>query len=364
MIEFLNLREINKKISAELRSAFERVLSSGRFILGEEVEAFENEFASYCEVTNCVGVANGLDALKTILLAYGIGPEDEVIVPATTFIGTWLSVSQVGAKLVPVEVDSRTYNINPLLIESKVTDSTKAIIVVHLYGQPADIDPINAIAKKYNLKVIEDAAQAHGADYKGRRVGSLGDAAAFSFYPAKNLGALGDAGAVTTNDSKLANKIRIIRNYGSSEKYNNELIGLNSRLDELQAAFLREKLKMLDESNMGRRDIAKFYLSLMESTKDVELPFVPDWADPVWHLFVIKHESRQKLQNKLKKNGIDSMVHYPIPPHLQTAYKGLGYKEGAFPITEFIHNSVLSLPIGPDMKNHDVMRVVKIIERF
>jgi len=346
--DFLDLKTPHIELRPQLEGAFDQVLNSGWFILGKEAEAFEHEFAAYCEAEHCVGVGNGLDALHLILRAYDIGPGDEVIVPANTYIATWLAVSYAGATPVPVEPDERTYNIDPSLIEATITPQTKAIIPVHLYGQPADMDPINAIAASHGLKVIEDAAQSHGARYKGRRVGSLGDAAGFSFYPGKNLGALGDGGAVVTNNSELAEKVRILRNYGSQMKYHNEVKGFNSRLDELQAAFLRVKLRHLDEWNARRQQAANVYISQLTDA-DLTLPFVPDWAEPVWHLFVVRHPQRDALQKRLQQAGIGTMIHYPIPPQLQPAYAELGFSEGAFPLTEAIHREVLSLPMGPHL---------------
>lgn len=359
-IPFLDLKAPHTELHAELREAFERVIDSGWYILGNEVKQFEQEFAEYCEAKYCVGVGNGLEALHLILRACGIGEGDEVIVPSNTYIATWLAASYAGATPIPVEPDERAYNINPTLIEAAISPRTKAIIAVHLYGQPADMDAINAIAKKHNLKVIEDAAQAHGARYKGKRVGSLGDAAGFSFYPGKNLGAIGDGGAVTTNDAELANKVRILCNYGSSVKYQNEVKGFNSRLDELQAAFLRAKLNKLDEWNARRKRIAAEYLQQIDGTK-ICLPFVPEWAHPVWHLFVIRSQQRAALQAHLTAQGIGTMIHYPIPPHLQPAYSELGIKQGSLPIAETMHREVLSLPIGPHMTNDQVVRTIKSI---
>lgn len=360
-IPFLDLKVPHEELRAELRAAFERVLDSGWYILGNEVKEFEREFAGYCEATHCVGVGNGLDALHLILRAYGICKGDEVIVPANTYIATWLAVNYAGATPVPVEPDERTYNIDPALIEAAITPRTKAIIAVHLYGQPADMDAINAIAKKHNLKVIEDAAQAHGALYKGRRVGTLGDAAGFSFYPGKNLGAIGDGGAVTTNDPELADRVRMLGNYGSHVKYQNEVKGFNSRLDELQAAFLREKLKKLDEWNGRRKTIAADYLTALSGIS-VVLPYVPELADPVWHLFVIRIQRRDLLQQKLSEAGIGTMIHYPIPPHLQGAYAELGFSSGAFPISERIHREVLSLPIGPHLDKLQLQSVIVTVK--
>jgi dTDP-4-amino-4,6-dideoxygalactose transaminase len=356
-IAFLDLKAPHVELREELREAFERVLDAGWYIQGNELKQFEKEFADYCEVEHCIGVGNGLDALHLILRAYGIGKGDEVIVPSNTYIATWLAVSYADATPIPVEPDVRTYNLDPAKIEAAITPCTKAIMVVHLYGQPADMDAINAIAKKYNLKIIEDAAQAHGARYKGKRVGTLGDAAGFSFYPGKNLGAIGDGGAVTTNDAELAKKIRVLGNYGSQVKYHNEVKGYNSRLDELQAAFLRAKLQTLDAWNDRRKVIAAEYLSQFEGVNLV-LPYVPEWADPVWHLFVVRTQTREALQANLLQQGVNTMIHYPIPPHLQPAYAELNYKQGNFPIAELIHREVLSLPIGPHMTLEQINRVI------
>lgn len=361
-IPFLDLQAAYRELAPELDEAYRRVMHSGCYIHGSEVDAFEQEFAAYCGVRHCIGVGNGLDALHLILRAMEIGPGDEVIVPTNTFIATWLAVSYSGARPVPVEPDERTYNIDPALIEAAVTPRTKAIIPVHLYGQPADMDPINTIAKKYGLKVIEDAAQAHGAHYKGKRVGGLGDAAGFSFYPGKNLGAFGDGGAVTTNDSELADKIRVLRNYGSRIKYNNEVKGFNSRLDELQAALLRVKLKKLYEWNAIRKNIATEYLIKLEVNSNLIVPFIPFWADPVWHLFVVRTTKRHKLQDYLKTNAVQTLVHYPIPPHKQQAYKE--YNELTFPISEIIHEEVLSLPISGTQSLKDTNTIVMLLNQY
>jgi len=362
MIPFLDLKSPYLELREELDSAYRRVMESGWYILGSEVSAFEQEFAAYCQTDHCIGVANGLDALHLIVRGYDIGLGDEVIVPSNTYIATWLAVSQAGATPVPVEPDPHTYNIDPALIEAAITQRTKAIMVVHLYGQPADMDPINALAKKYGLQVIEDCAQAHGARYKGRRVGSLGDAAGFSFYPGKNLGAIGDGGAVTTNDSVLAERLRGLRNYGSKVKYHNEERGYNSRLDELQAALLRVKLAKLDEWNQRRRVIAAEYLKGLAGVMSLQLPQVPEWAEPVWHLFVVQHAERDALQQRLQQAGIGTMIHYPIAPHLQPAYKDLGYCEGAFPIAEQMARQVLSLPMGPHLSSAECLRVVELMD--
>lgn len=360
IVPFLDLKAPHIELRSEMEAAFARTLNSGWYILGNEVKQFEQEFAAYCEAEYCIGVGNGLDALHLILRAYGIGADDEVIVPSNTYIATWLAASYAGATPVPVEPDERTYNLDPARIEAAITPQTRAIIAVHLYGQPADMDAINIVAKKHNLKVIEDAAQAHGARYKGRRVGSLGDAAGFSFYPGKNLGALGDGGAVTTNDPELAAKVRLLCNYGSEVKYHNEVKGFNSRLDELQAAFLREKLKKLDEWNARRKDISAKYLSGIAGTPLI-LPYVPDWADPVWHLFVVRSPRRDVLQKKLADAGIATMIHYPIPPHQQQAYIELAIPKGSLPIAEAIHREVLSLPMGPHLLLEQQLHVINAL---
>lgn len=361
MIPFLDLKTINLVDAAELHGALQRVLDSGWFILGREVEAFEAEFAAYCGTNHAVGVANGLDAISLILRAYGIGEGDEVIVPSNTYIATWLAASHCGAKPVPVEPVEATYNLDPRRVEAALTPNTKAIVVVHLYGQAADMDPILDIASRHGLKVIEDGAQAHGALYKGRRVGSLGNAAAFSFYPGKNLGALGDAGGITTNDAELTAKLKMMRNYGSKVKYHNEVIGYNSRLDELQAAFLRVKLPKLDDGNYRRAEIARFYDRELAKIDGLTLPYVPEWASPVWHLYVVRHPRRDQLAQRLAQLGIGTVIHYPIPPHMQPCYEELELEEGVFPISEAIHREVLSIPMGPTMTMEDAAAVVEAL---
>jgi dTDP-4-amino-4,6-dideoxygalactose transaminase len=356
-IPFLDLNAPHQELRRELEQTFSDVLDSGWFVQGGQLDTFEAEYASYCDVKHCIGVGNGLDALHLILRAYNIGEGDEVIVPSNTYIATWLAASYAGAIPVPVEPDERTYNINPALIEKAITPKTKAIIAVHLYGQPADMDAINAIAGKYNLKVIEDAAQSQGARYKSKRAGGLGDAAGHSFYPGKNLGALGDGGAITTDDDELADKLRVLRNYGSRIKYFNEVKGFNSRLDEMQAAFLRVKLRKLDDWNERRKKIAAYYFDGLRNL-DLVMPFVPVWADPVWHLFVVRNREREYLQSHLSAAGIATVIHYPIPPHLQSAYYELGYKEGAFPISEMMSEQVLSLPIGPHLEINQAQQVI------
>jgi dTDP-4-amino-4,6-dideoxygalactose transaminase len=362
-VPFADLKSSHLELRVELEGAFRRVLESGWYILGREVEAFEREFAAYCGVRNCVGVGNGLDALHLILRAYGVGAGDEVIVPSNTYIATWLAVSYSGATPVPVEPVEATYNINPERIEAAITSRTKAIMPVHLYGQPADMDAINGIAARYGVKVVEDAAQAHGARYKGLRTGGLGDAAGFSFYPGKNLGALGDGGAVTTNDDQLAERVRQLRNYGSRVKYHNERKGFNSRLDELQAALLSVKLGRLDQWNNARGAIARTYLQALEG-RGLILPFAPEGIDPVWHLFVVRSGQRDSLQEHLKRAGVDTMIHYPVPPHLQPAYSELGYRPGDFPISERIHKEALSLPMFHNMSEDQLARVIAVTSAF
>jgi len=360
-IPFLDLKAAYLELREEFDAAYQRVMESGWYILGKEVEAFEQEFARYCEAKYCIGVGNGLEALHLILRAMNIASGDEVILPANTYIATWLAVSYAGATPIPVEPNERTYNIDPKLIESAITPRTKAIIPVHLYGQPADMDSICQIAKRHGLKVIEDAAQAHGALYKGRKVGNLGDAAGFSFYPGKNLGAFGDGGAIVTNDAEIADKVRVLRNYGSHIKYHNEVKGFNSRLDELQAAFLRVKLKRLDEWNEKRREIAKVYIQGLQETSGIMLPFVPEWAEAVWHLFVVRHPRRDELGNRLDEAGIGTLIHYPIPPHLCGAYADYECRKGDFLITEKIAETILSLPLYPIMNENQQQHVVENI---
>ncbi|MFJ5718284.1 DegT/DnrJ/EryC1/StrS family aminotransferase [Neobacillus sp. NPDC093127] len=363
MIPFLNVKEINNQYHNEIAEAVERVVSSGQYILGQEVRAFEEEFASYCKVKHCIGVANGLDALTLIIRAYGIGEGDEIIVPSNTYIASILAISQNGAIPVLVEPNIKTYNIDPILLEEKITPRTKAILVVHLYGQPANMDAINEIAKKYKLKVIEDAAQAHGATFNGKKTGTLGDAAGFSFYPGKNLGALGDGGAITTNDDSLADKLRALRNYGSPVKYEHIYKGLNSRLDEIQAAVLRIKLKYLDKDNSKRRQIAEYYCKFINNPKIV-LPILErdGQLSHSWHLFVIRTEERESLQKYLLNNNIETLIHYPIAPHKQLAYNE--WNEESYCISEQIHSEVLSLPISPVLTLEKAKMVVDCINQF
>lgn len=341
-VPFLDLGRLHQAIRSPLDEACRRVMDSGRYVMGPELEAFEAEFAEYSEVKHCIGVGNGLEALHLLLRAYGIGPGDEVIVPSNTFIATWLAVSQCGAAPVPVEPDVNRHNIDPALIGNAITPRTRAIIPVHLYGQPADMDPINEIAAQHGLIVIEDAAQAQGARYKGRRTGSLGHAAGTSFYPGKNLGALGDGGAVLTSDEAIADKVRQFRNYGSKIKYQHDLAGYNSRLDEMQAAFLRVKLAVLDDWNAKRREIADRYASMLAAANLV-LPLVPEDVESVWHLYVIRSKQRDALKAHLQKQGISTVIHYSIPPHRQACYKD--YASLALPVAEMLAGEVLSLPM-------------------
>lgn len=360
-VPFLDLKAPCQELREELDEAYRRVVASGWFILGREVEAFEAEFASFCGARHCIGVGNGLDALHLILRAMDVGPGDEVLVPSNTYIATWLAVSYTGATPVPVEPDELTCNLDPKRLEAAITPRTKAILPVHLYGQPVDMDPIREIAACHGLKVVEDAAQAHGARYKGRRVGSLGDAAGFSFYPGKNLGALGDGGAVTTDDDDLAARIRMLRNYGSREKYVNEVVGFNSRLDELQAALLRVKLRHLDPWNERRRELATIYLDRLANS-GLGLPEVLAGSEPVWHLFVVRSPRRQSFLDALTERGIGWLIHYPIPPHLQEAYRSLGYGKGAFPVAERLADELFSIPIGPHLSVHELAAVVEALQ--
>lgn len=360
-VPFLDLQRLHHEIRQPLEEAFLRVLDSGWFIMGPEVEAFEVEFAQYCGVQHCVGVGNGLDALHLLLRAYGIGQGDEVLVPANTFIATWLAVSQCGAIPVPVEPLSETYNIDPDALAMAITPRTRAIIPVHLYGQPADMDPINAFSRRHGLIVIEDAAQAQGAAYKGKRAGSLGNAAATSFYPGKNLGALGDGGAVLTNDALIADKVRLLRNYGSRIKYEHRATGYNSRLDEMQAAFLRIKLGFLDDWNARRSELARIYTAQLRNT-ELGLPGVPVWADPVWHLYVVRSSQRDALYAHLEKHKISTVIHYPIPPHRQACYTECS--SHSLPLAETLANEVLSLPMSPFLTEQEVTQVVEAVRTF
>lgn len=363
-IPFLDLKSINLRYKDAFLEASNRVLDSGWFVLGHETEMFESEFSAYCDSDYCIGVGNGLDALHLILRAYGIGEGDEVIVPSNTYIATWLAVSYAGAKPKPVEPDEKTYNIDPERIESAITPRTKAIIAVHLYGQCADMDQIMLIAEKHGLKVIEDAAQAHGSLYKGRKAGSLGHAAGFSFFPGKNLGALGDGGAVTTNDARLADKVQILRNYGSEKKYHNSVKGYNSRLDELQASFLRVKLPHLDEDLAHRKEIAAIYNKKLNGVLNLTLPYVPEWSSPAWHLYVVRDSKRELLQKHLKSEGVETLIHYPIPPHLQPAYSECCFMCRKLPLADVISREVLSLPMGPHLNLEQCDIVIRAIQSF
>ncbi|MCU0718069.1 MAG: DegT/DnrJ/EryC1/StrS family aminotransferase [Pirellula sp.] len=365
-IPFLDLKAGYDELRSDFDAAYHRVMDSGWFLLGQELEAFESEYAAYCGTKYCIGVANGLDALHLSLRAAGIGPGDEVLVPSHTYIATWLAVTLVGATPVPVEPCMETMNIDTSQLTAAITNRTRAIIPVHLYGQPVDMAPLMAIAEKHGLLVLEDTAQAQGARYYGKRVGGLGHLAAHSFYPGKNLGAFADAGAITTNDFQLADKLRVIRNYGSRIKYHNEMVGYNSRMEELQAAFLRVKLGHLDEWNQRRKRIASSYLNELRSfapkSSYFQLPHVPDWADPVWHLFVIRHSDRNALQEHLKASGIGTLIHYPVPIHHSQAYQF--FSSVQLPLAERLAATVLSLPIGPQMDEKNVYQVVHAIEEF
>lgn len=363
-IPFASFVPMHSEIRAQLDGAYKRVMDSSYFIQGIECQKFEEEFARYCDCQYCVGVATGLDAILLILRAMAIGKGDEVIVPSNTFIATALAVSYVGATPIFVEPDINTYNIDVERIEEKITGKTRAIIAVHLQGRPADMDNINALAKKHDLKVIEDAAQAHGAKYKERMVGSLADAAAFSFYPGKNLGAFGDGGCITTNDRELANKVRTLGNYGSDYKYHHIYQGTNSRLDEIQAAFLREKLPQLDKWNEERRKIANRYLSEIRNPS-IALPLYSDRDyEHVYHVFVVRSDRRDELEVYLSEKGIGTVKHYPIPIHLQEAYAELALKEGALPIAEEISKTVLSIPMFYGMTDEEVNYVVECVNSF
>jgi dTDP-3-amino-3,4,6-trideoxy-alpha-D-glucose transaminase len=363
-IPFLELRPNYLELKDELDAAWRRVMDSGWYLLSRELESFEQEYAAYCGAKHCVGVGSGLDALHLGLRAWEIGPGDEVIVPSNTFIATWLAVTLAGATPVPVEPDPKTFNLDPERVAAAITPRTRAIIPVHLYGQPADMDSTIAIAKKHGLKVLEDAAQAQGARYKGRGAGSLGHAAAHSFYPSKNLGAFSDGGAVTTDDAALADKVRALRNYGSKSKYCHERIGINSRLDELQAAFLRVKLAKLNEWNARRKTIAHYYLNQLQRLPELVLPFVPADIEPSWHLFVVRHPRRDELQRHLAEAGVGTLIHYPVPPHLSRAYSDSRQCQGAYPIAEEQSRTVLSLPIGPHLNREAQNHVIAAIGSF
>ncbi len=362
-VPFVDLKAQHQEIKAEVEKAIKKVIEKGDFILGEELELFEKEFADYCGVKFCVGVASGTEALWLALLALDIKKGDEVIIPANTFIATALAVLMAGAKPVLVDIDPKTYNINPALIEEKITPKTRAIIPVHLYGQPTDMKGISKIAQKYNLIVIEDACQAHGALYRGKRCGSFGEASAFSFYPAKNLGAYGDGGAVVTNSSEVAEKIKMLRDYGQKEKYSHLVKGYNSRLDTLQAAILRVKLKKLDGWNENRQKAAEIYKELLSET-DLVLPYLAPERTHVYHLYVIRAKKREELRKHLSQAGISTGIHYPVPLHQQPSLSDLGYKKGCFPVTESYSKEILSLPMFPHISSDQIGYVCQKIKEF
>jgi dTDP-4-amino-4,6-dideoxygalactose transaminase len=360
-VPFLDVGASYRELKQEYDEAYQRVMNSGWFVLGEEVEAFEAQFAAHCGVRHCIGTGSGLDALFLILRGYGIGPGDEVVVPAHTFIATWLAVSHTGAAPVPVEPDEHTLQMDPKQVAAALTSRTRAIVPVHLCGNIGRMDELRELASRHGLRLIEDAAQAHGAAWKGAPVGSLGDAAGFSFYPAKNLGAFGDGGAVATNDQELAGRVRALRNYGSAGKYMHEFQGYNSRLDTLQAAFLQVRLKHLAAWNARRKAVAEMYLKGLENARGCELPTVAEEVNPSWHLFVIRCAERDGLQRSLAARGVETAVHYPVPPHLSPAYAGCGFKRGDFPITERLAGTVLSLPMGPHLAEAQVEWVIQAV---
>ncbi len=361
MIKFLDLKTINERFRCEMDSAVKRVLDSGWYLLGKEINQFEADFAAYCGVKHCIGVANGLDALKLIIKGYGFGPGDEIIVPANTYIATILAISDNGCTPVLIEPKWKTRLIDDDFIEAAITPRTKAIMVVHLYGRAMNMTKVWEIAKKYNLKVIEDSAQAHGAKFVGRRVGSLGDASGFSFYPGKNLGCLGDGGAVTTNDDELAAKVRALRNYGSDVKYHFPYRGMNSRLDEVQAAWLDVKLPHLDADNAMRREIAARYCAEIRNPL-IDLPQGPNDESMVWHVFAVTSPRRDEFQKYLTDRGIQTVIHYPIPPHKQPCYAE--WNDRSYPITERIHREILSLPISPVLTAEEVSAVIHAANEF
>lgn len=363
IVPFLNLAASYNEISDELESAILKSTRSGQYIGGQEVEHFEEEFAEFVDAEYCVAVGNGLDALVLSLMAANITAGDEVIVPSHTFIATWLAVSRVGAKIVPVEVDPSTRNIDPEKVIESITENTKAIIPVHLYGHPANLDKLTDIAKQFNLSVIEDAAQAHGACYHGKKIGSHSESVCWSFYPGKNLGALGDGGAVTTNDPRIAELLRLFRNYGSSERYVHDVLGVNTRLDPVQAAVLRVKLKYLEDWNQRRRIVAQTYLDQL-SELSIQLPQTTDQVEHAWHLFCIQAKGRDKLRAALYDNGVETLIHYPVPPYRQEAYLHLGFKKSDFPVTDKISSSLLSLPICPSMTERQIEFVVKTMNKL
>ena len=363
-VPFLDLRAATQELEAPVLEAIERVVRGGRYVLGEETATFECEFAAFTGARHAVGVGNGLDAIAFALQALGIGPGDEVIVPANTFIATWLAVARIGAHPVGVEPIDGRWNLDPARVEAAITSRTRALIPVHLFGQPADLAELLALARKHGLVVVEDAAQAHGARYNGQRIGAHGHAVAWSFYPGKNLGAFGDGGAVTTNDPAVAARIRSLGNYGSSQKYVHDVLGANSRLDEIQSAVLRIKLQHLDTWNARRRTIAQRYAQELADIPGLRLPNVASSRDHVWHLYVVDHASRDELQQHLASRGIQTLVHYPILPHLSGAFAPLGLTEGTFPIAERAARTHLSLPIGPHLSEESVTRVIDACRSF
>ena len=363
-VPFFDSKQHYRSIKDEVDAHVKRVMDSCRFVLGENVDSFEREFARFCGTDYAVGVANGTDALHLALLACGIGKEDEVITMPNTFIATTEAISQTGAKIVFVDIDSWTYNIDVAQIEGAINEKTKTILPVHLFGQSADMDSIMKIARKYNLKVIEDACQAHGAEYRGKKAGSIGDAGCFSFYPSKNLAAFGDGGMVITDGNKIAQKIKMLRDHGQMKKYEHLVEGYNSRLDEIQAAILRVKLKRLDEQNKLRRKNAWIYNELLKDVDEVVTPFEAEYGKHVYHLYVIRTEKRDELQEYLKSNGIGTGLHYPIPLHLQKAYEYLGYKEGDFPVAEECAKQILSLPMFPELTPKEIEKVASEIKTF
>jgi dTDP-4-amino-4,6-dideoxygalactose transaminase len=363
-IPFFSFKTSHEQLRTEMLDIFANVYDANSYILGKQLQAFENEYAYWNETQFCIGVGNGLDALRISLLALGIEPGDEVIVPSNAYIACWLAVSQIGAIPIPVEPKLDTYNIDCQRIEEKITNKTKAIMPVHLYGQACEMGAITEIATRHNLAIVEDNAQGHGAKYKGQATGSFGKINATSFYPTKNLGALGDGGAITTNDAQLANFCRDYRNYGSEKKYHNHIKGCNSRLDEIQAAFLRLKLKHLTTDNAKRLKLANYYLENLQGIGDLNLPVLAEDCSHCWHLFVIRSSHRDELQNFLAKKGIQSMIHYPIPPHLQEAYRDLGYAKGAFPLAEKIALEALSLPLYAEMEIASAEIVVNAVIEF
>jgi len=363
VIPFLDMKPAYAELKPDLDAAYHRVMESGWFVLGKEVEAFEAEYAAFCGARHCIALGNGLEALELVLRGWDIGPGDEVIVPSNTYIATWLAVTAVGATVVPVEPTPEGPNIDPERIAAAITPRTRVIMPVHLYGEPADMEAIAALAARHGLKVVEDVAQAQGSKVRGRRAGSLGDAGAHSFFPTKNIGAYGDGGAVTTDDAALAGRLRALRNYGSRVKYVNIERGYNSRLDELQAAFLRVKLRHLDDWNERRRVLAARYTDRLAGIPGLGLPRAPQWAEPVWHLYVVRTARRAELVAALDKAGIGSLIHYPIPPHLQQAYADLALPRGTFPLAETLAETVLSLPMGPHLRPEAVDEVAEVVRR-